>query len=81
MLIGFAEGRLEVAKVYDANNQRDIVDAHRSNTVAKFGLDAIEFVQVLVQARMSAACGVPMNHFEAPTELHYSAGEQHLQSL
>jgi prolyl 4-hydroxylase len=76
VLIGFADGHLEPALVYDANNRKDIVDAHRNNTLARFGMDSVEFAHVLVQARMSAACGLPVLHFEAPTELHYSPGEQ-----
>jgi prolyl 4-hydroxylase len=77
VLAGFAAGRLERALVYDANRGSDIVvDAHRSNTLARFGLDAIQFLHVLLQARMAAACRMPMTHFEAPTELHYDVGER-----
>jgi prolyl 4-hydroxylase len=76
VLIGFADGHLEPALVYDANNRKDIVDVHRNNTLARFGMDSVEFAHVLVQARMAAACGLPILHFEAPTELHYSPGEQ-----
>jgi prolyl 4-hydroxylase len=75
-LIGFAAGRLERARVYDPNSQAEIVDAHRSNTLARFGLDAIEFLHVLLQSRMAAACGIPPLHFEAPTQLHYAVGQQ-----
>jgi hypothetical protein len=76
VLISFAAGRLEPARVYDPNTRTDIVLAHRSNTVARFGVDAVEFLHVLLQARMSAACGAPLPHFEAPTQLHYAMGEQ-----
>jgi prolyl 4-hydroxylase len=75
-LIGFAAGRMERARVYDPNSQAEVVDAHRSNTLARFGLEAIEFLHVLLQARMAAACGIPPLHFEAPTQLHYAVGEQ-----
>jgi prolyl 4-hydroxylase len=75
-MIGFATGRLEPARVYDPNSRTDIVYAHRSNTVARFGVDSVEFLHVLLQARMSAACGAPLLHFEAPTQLHYAVGEQ-----
>jgi prolyl 4-hydroxylase len=76
VLTGFAAGRMERARVYDPNSQAEIVDAHRSNTLARFGLDAIEYLHVLLQSRMSAACGIPLQHFEAPTQLHYDVGEQ-----
>ena len=76
VLIGLAAGRLEPARVYDPIGKQDIVDAHRNNTVANFGVDVVELIHVLVQERMAAACGMPLRHFEAPTELHYSPGEQ-----
>jgi prolyl 4-hydroxylase len=76
LLTSFADGRLVPAKVYDAANQQDIVDAHRSNTLATFGFDSVEFVHALLQARMSAACGIPIVHFEAPSVLHYAVGER-----
>jgi prolyl 4-hydroxylase len=76
VLIGLATGRLEPARVYDPVGQKDIVYAHRNNTVANFGVEAVELIHVLVQERMAAACGIPLRHFEAPTELHYAPGEQ-----
>ena len=76
VLISLAQSRLEPARVYDPVAQQDIVDAHRNNTVATFGADAIEVIHVLVQERMAVACGLPLRHFEPPTELHYSPGEQ-----
>jgi prolyl 4-hydroxylase len=76
VMIGFADGRLEPARVYNPNSGADIVYAHRSNTVAQFGMESVEFLHVLLQARMAAACGAPPTHFEAPTQLHYAVGEQ-----
>ncbi len=76
VLISLAQGRLEPARVYDPVGRKDIVYAHRNNTVANFGVEAVEVMHVLVQERMSAACGMPLRHFEAPTELHYAPGEQ-----
>jgi hypothetical protein len=76
VLISLAQGRLEPARVYDPVGRKDIVYAHRNNTVANFGIDVVELIHVLVQERMAAACGIPLRHFEAPTELHYSPGEQ-----
>jgi prolyl 4-hydroxylase len=74
--ISLADGRLEPARVYDPVAQQDIVIAHRSNTLATFGIGNIEFAQVLLQTKMSVACGVPERHMEGPSVLHYAPGEQ-----
>lgn len=75
-LVSLAPGRLEPARVYDPSSGDDIVVAHRSNTQASFPLQHIEFAQVLLQARMAAACGMPDRNMESPALLHYSPGEQ-----
>lgn len=75
-LIGRAHGRLARARVYDATAQRETVTEMRSNTAANFNLASIDVVQFLVQARMSAACGYPLENFEPPNILHYDIGEQ-----
>lgn len=74
--ISLAPGRLEPAKVYDPVSRHDIVVAHRNNTQASFSLQNVEFAHALLQARMAAACGVPMQHMEGPSVLHYAPGEQ-----
>jgi prolyl 4-hydroxylase len=74
--ISLTPGRLEPARVYDPVRRADIVMAHRSNTLANFDLRRVEFAHVLLQARMSAACGIPERHMEAPAVLHYAPGEQ-----
>jgi hypothetical protein len=74
--ISLTPGRMEPARVYDPVQRTDIVMAHRSNTLANFDLRRVEFAHVLLQARMSAACGIPERHMEAPAVLHYSPGEQ-----
>jgi len=76
VLIESARGSLERARVYDASSRRDLVEAHRSNSIANFNVDSVELVHSLLQARMSAACGVSERKMEAPTVLHYSQGEQ-----
>jgi len=75
-IISLAPGRLEPARVYDPVAREDIVVAHRNNTVANFDERSIELVQVLLQSRMSASCGIPAAHMEGPTVLHYDPGEQ-----
>jgi prolyl 4-hydroxylase len=75
-LIARARGRLTRALVYDAVNQQDIASKTRTNSVANFGISEVELLDVLLQARMSCACRIPMNHMEAPAVLNYQAGEE-----
>jgi len=75
-LISLAEGRLEPARIYEAANRVEKVDAHRTNTLATFHVDTIELAHVLVQARMAAACGIAERFLEPPSVLHYSPGQQ-----
>ena len=75
-LISLTAGRLEPAKVYDPVSHTDIIVAHRNNTLATFDVYSVELAHALVQARMSAACGVSERMMEAPSVLHYSPGEQ-----
>jgi prolyl 4-hydroxylase len=74
--ISLAPGRLEPARVYDPVKREDIVVAHRNNTQASFSLQNVEFAHALLQARMSAATGVPARQMEGPSVLHYDPGEQ-----
>jgi prolyl 4-hydroxylase len=74
--ISLTPGRMEPARVYDPVQRADIVMAHRNNTLANFDLRRVELAHVLLQSRMSAACGIPERHMEAPAVLHYSPGEQ-----
>lgn len=76
LLIEFSRGRLAPARVYDVARQAEVVNAHRTNTVATFDVRAVELVHALVQARMAAACGIGERYMEAPTVLHYLPGQQ-----
>ena len=75
-LITRARSRLTRARVYDPVSREDVVRATRSNSVANFGLSEVELLDVVLQARMSRACGIPMNQMEAPAVLHYAVGEE-----
>lgn len=75
-LIERSRDRLKRALVYDAVGGKEIADHTRTNTVAQFDLMDTELVHVLVQMRMSAACGVPLHNMEATAVLHYAVGEQ-----
>ncbi len=74
-LIGRARGRLERARVYDAEQQADIVDDSRTNSFAVFDAMQADLVHLLVQTRMSVGCGQPVSHMEASTVLHYAVGQ------
>jgi prolyl 4-hydroxylase len=75
-LIARARSRLTRARVYDPVNREDVIGQTRTNSVANFGLADVELLEVLLQAKISRACGVPMNHMEAPAVLNYEAGEE-----
>jgi prolyl 4-hydroxylase len=75
-LIAQAAPRLEPAKVYDSVTGKDIVHETRTNSAATFGLINAGFVHLLVQARMAASCGIPIQNMEAPAILHYRAGQE-----
>ncbi len=75
-LIARARSRLTRARVYDPESRGDVVRATRTNSVANFSVADVELLDVLLQTKMSRACGIPMNHMEAPAVLHYSVGEE-----
>jgi prolyl 4-hydroxylase len=68
--------RLMRAQVYDPIAQRNIVAAHRDNTLVTYDIHEVELLHLLVQSRMAAACGFPERHMEMPNLLHYWPGEQ-----
>jgi prolyl 4-hydroxylase len=71
-----AEGRLRRALIYDPAQGGTVADHMRSNSIVTFDLADVDLVQVMLQHRMAAACGVPVHHAEGPTILHYAVGEQ-----
>jgi hypothetical protein len=75
-IIARARGKLTRALVYDVVTQSDQADDSRTNSFAVFDLMEADLVNLLVQTRMSAACGQPVAHMEASTALHYAVGEQ-----
>jgi hypothetical protein len=64
------------AMVYDPHARRDVVAGTRTNSVAGFNLAECDLVHAMLQARMSAACSVPLVCMEAPAVLHYAPGEE-----
>jgi len=75
-LIRLSNERLHPAMVYDANNRRNYRSQTRTNSIAEFNLVENEMLHFLLQEKMSAACGIPMNQFEGTAILNYQPGEQ-----
>jgi len=75
-LIEQARPNLKRALIYDPVGGKDIADHMRTNSAAGFDLMHADVVQAAVQQRMSMAVGVPIQHMEGPTVLHYAVGEQ-----
>lgn len=75
-LIRMAAAKLQPALVYDAAGKRNYRSQTRSNSIAEFNLVENDFVHFLLQARMSKACGVPMNQMEGTAVLNYQSGQQ-----
>jgi prolyl 4-hydroxylase len=75
-IIARARSRLTRARVYDPVTHQDVVRTTRTNSVANFSLADVEVLDVLLQTKMSCACGVPLSHMEAPAVLHYAVGEE-----
>lgn len=70
-------GRLEAARVYDAEGGGVRQDAIRTSRGVGFGLLDADLVLTLVRARMAAASGLALTDFEAPNVLNYSVGQQY----
>jgi prolyl 4-hydroxylase len=64
------------ALVYDPVGRRDFASRVRTNSWAQFDLMGCELIQLLVQLRMQAACGLPLHNMEATAVLHYAVGEE-----
>jgi hypothetical protein len=75
-LIEQARPNLQRALIYDPVGGQDLADHMRTNSAAGFDLMHADLVQIAVQARMSAATGMAIDHMEGPTVLHYAPGEQ-----
>jgi hypothetical protein len=77
-LVDFSRGRLTRALVYDAVGGQNFASRNRTNSWAQFDLMSTEWIHLLVQLRMQAACGIPLFNMEATAVLHYAVGEESL---
>lgn len=75
-LIRLSKERLKPALVYDANSQRNYVSETRTNSIAEFNLMENELLHFLIQQKMSAASGIPMQQMEGTAILNYQPGEE-----
>jgi len=75
-LIDQSQGKLGRATVYDAVRGEDTTHEIRTNRAGIFNLMQTDLVHSVIQARMSATCGVTFHNLEAPAILHYEVGEQ-----
>ncbi len=70
--------RLAPAEVYDPQSGRSgRSEETRLNSIANFGLAETCLLNLMVQARVSAAVRVPASHLEAFAVLHYEVGEEY----
>ncbi|HWK55083.1 MAG TPA: 2OG-Fe(II) oxygenase [Hyphomicrobiales bacterium] len=75
-LIDWARSRLTRALVYDVASQSAVTDGSRTNSYAVFNNMETDLVHLMVQTRISLACGHPISHMETSTVLHYAVGEE-----
>jgi hypothetical protein len=75
-LIARARHRLRRAMIYSGTDAGDITHEMRTNSAAVMHLGSIDLVNVVVQYKIAAACGVPVDNLEGPTVLHYAVGEE-----
>ena len=67
---------LKPAMIYSGDKLRHVEDEMRTNSVGALHLACIDVVNVVVQHRISAVCGLPVDNFDGPTALHYHIGEE-----
>lgn len=75
-LVRLSQQRLKPALVYDAGNRRNYRSETRNNSIAEFNLVENQMLHFLLQEKMSAACGIPMQQMEGTAILNYRPGEQ-----
>lgn len=75
-LIGAARERRAPAGVYARNREGTEQISARTNSVADFGLLDMDVVFTVLRRRIANTIGLPIEHFELPTVLHYARGQQ-----
>lgn len=75
-IIDQSRDRLVRAEVHDPETGLAIMGQTRTNRVANFGVTETSLLNLLIQARIAAAAGVPVTHLEAFAVLNYAPGEE-----
>ena len=75
-IVAQCDGRLVRAEVDDPRTGLPVMGQTRTNRVANFGLGDTCLLNVLLQARIAAAAGVPFAAMEAFAVLNYRPGEE-----
>ena len=75
-LIERAEGRVELATVYDAAAGALQANSYRTNSLFEFDLGELDLVVIWVRRRLAEAMRVNENQLEESNVLHYRPGQQ-----
>lgn len=75
-LVERARHNLRRALIYSGTAAGDIQHEMRTNSTCILHLGNLDLVNVVIQYRIAAACGLPVDNLEGPTVLHYAVGEQ-----
>jgi prolyl 4-hydroxylase len=75
-IIERARHGLRRALIYSGSAAGDIEHEMRTNSATILHLGNMDLVNVVIQHRIAAACGLPVDNFEGPTVLHYDVGEE-----
>ncbi len=67
---------LQPAKIYSADHHGHVADQMRTNSIGPMHLGTIDFVNVMVQYRISAVTQIPVSNFDGPTALRYEVGQE-----
>jgi prolyl 4-hydroxylase len=75
-LVAQSKDRLVRAEVQDPETGLTVMGKTRTNRVANFGLHETSLLNLLIQARIGAAAGIPLRRMEAFAILNYQPGEE-----
>ncbi len=75
-LMALVREHLKPAMIYSGDQVRHMEDEMRTNSVGPLHLACIDMINVVVQYKISAVTGLPIDNFDGPTALHYAVGEE-----
>lgn len=74
--ISLGAGKLKAASIYDNEKRGSRQSEHRTNSDYSFDLFNARISSCLLQTRIEAAIGAPVENFESMTLMHYAPGEE-----